>query len=42
MTTNYNANNRTLNDYLSFKYPMSIYPENEGGYTILFLIYPDV
>lgn len=28
-------NQNSLEYYLSLKYPMSIYPEEEGGYTIL-------
>ncbi|ACK68247.1 protein of unknown function UPF0150 [Rippkaea orientalis PCC 8801] len=28
-------NNRTLDYFLSLKYPISIYPEDEGGYTAL-------
>ncbi|NMG60979.1 type II toxin-antitoxin system HicB family antitoxin [Geitlerinema sp. P-1104] len=28
-------NPKTLEYYLSLKYPMSIYPEDEGGYTVM-------
>ncbi|MGK7958478.1 MAG: type II toxin-antitoxin system HicB family antitoxin [Crocosphaera sp.] len=28
-------NNNTLDYFLSLKYPISIYPEDEGGYTAL-------
>jgi predicted RNase H-like HicB family nuclease len=28
-------NSKPLGYYLSLKYPMSIYPEDEGGYTVM-------
>ncbi len=33
--TNKKQITKSLDYYLSLKYPMSVYPEEEGGYTIL-------
>ncbi|MGK7924353.1 MAG: type II toxin-antitoxin system HicB family antitoxin [Spirulina sp.] len=35
MTTDSQLKPQSLEYYLSLKYPMSIYPEDEGGYTIM-------
>ncbi|MGL5875597.1 MAG: type II toxin-antitoxin system HicB family antitoxin [Xenococcaceae cyanobacterium] len=35
MTQNKNLERQPLDYYLALKYPMSIYPEEEGGYTVI-------
>jgi predicted RNase H-like HicB family nuclease len=35
MKTNPQLEHESLKYYLSLKYPMSIYPEDDGGYTII-------
>jgi len=35
MTQNKQLQLQSLDYYLSLKYPMSVYPEEEGGYTIM-------
>jgi antitoxin HicB len=35
MKTNSQLELQSLDDYLSLKYPMSIYPEDDGGYTVI-------
>jgi predicted RNase H-like HicB family nuclease len=35
MKTNSRLELQSLDDYLSLKYPMSIYPEDDGGYTVI-------
>ncbi|XWK88979.1 MAG: type II toxin-antitoxin system HicB family antitoxin [Phormidium sp.] len=35
MKTNSQLENQPLEYYLSLKYPMSIYPEDDGGYTVI-------
>ena len=35
MKTNSQLEHQSLEYYLSLKYPMSIYPEEDGGYTVI-------
>lgn len=35
MKTNSQIKHQSLEDYLSLKYLMSIYPEDDGGYTVI-------
>lgn len=35
MKNNSRIEHQSLEDYLSLKYPMSIYPEDDGGYTVM-------
>lgn len=35
MKTNSQLEHQSLEYYLSLKYPMSIYPEDDGGYTVI-------
>ncbi|MCL1469098.1 type II toxin-antitoxin system HicB family antitoxin [Argonema antarcticum] len=35
MKTNSQLEHQPLEYYLSLKYPMSIYPEDDGGYTVI-------
>ncbi|MBD1218747.1 MAG: type II toxin-antitoxin system HicB family antitoxin [Anabaena sp. CoA2_C59] len=35
MKTNSQLEHQSLDYYLSLKYPMSIYPEEDGGYTVM-------
>ncbi len=35
MKTNPQIEHESLDYYLSLKYPMSIYPEEDGGYTVI-------
>jgi predicted RNase H-like HicB family nuclease len=35
MKTNSHLGHQSLDYYLSLKYPMSIYPEDDGGYTVI-------
>ncbi|WP_366146312.1 hypothetical protein [Crocosphaera sp.] len=34
MTTNQQPQRQSLEYYFSLKYPISLYPEEEGGYTV--------
>ncbi|HBE20782.1 MAG TPA: HicB family protein [Cyanobacteria bacterium UBA11149] len=35
MKNNYQIEQQSLEYYLSLRYPMSIYPEDDGGYTVI-------
>ncbi|BAZ32789.1 hypothetical protein NIES4074_52960 [Cylindrospermum sp. NIES-4074] len=35
MKTNSQLEHESLDYYLSLKYPMSVYPEDDGGYTVI-------
>ena len=40
MTQSKEVKFQSLEDYLSLKYPLAIYPEEEGGYTAIILDLP--